>query len=152
MSKIIKVTGDVVFVGVDSGQVKEVRRSDCEFEPVVGTEVEIFESETTTIVHKVTKAVETVGDKGINIKIENANTNNPGNVAYVSGKVVDKVIYLVLAFFLGWIGVHKFYAGKIGVGIMFVIFWWTGIPALISFIEFIVAIFKKPDAYGKIVV
>lgn len=152
MSKIIKVVGDVVFVGVDNGQVKEVRKSDCEFEPVVGTEVEIFESETSTIVHKVTKPVESNADKGINIKIENANTNNPGNVAYVSGKVVDKVTYLLLAFFLGWIGVHKFYAGKIGAGIMFVVFCWTGIPAIISFIEFIVAIFKKPDIHGKIVV
>lgn len=153
MSKIVKVVNDVVFIGLDSGQVKEVRKSDCEFEPVVGTVVEVFESESSIIVHKVNKPVEAVADKGINIKIENSNNNNnAGGVAYVSGKVVDKVTYLILAFFLGWIGVHKFYAGKIGAGIMFLVFFWTGVPALISFIEFIVAIFKKPDIHGKIIV
>ena len=152
MSKIVKVVNDVVYVGMSNGQVKEVRKSDCEFQPVLGTEVEIFESETATIVHKVNKVVEPSLEKGINIKIENANNNNPGNIAYVGGKVVDKVTYLVLAFFLGWLGVHKFYAGKIGSGIAFVIFCWTGIPALIAFVEFIVALFKKPDMHGKIVV
>jgi len=154
MAKIVKVVNDVVFVGLDNGQVKEVRRSDCEFEPVVGTLVEVFESETTTIVHKVEKkAEEPVSEKGINIKIENANNNTVPNIAYVaSGKVVDKVVYLVLCFFFGFIGVHKFYAGKIGAGIMYVIFSWTTIPAIIAFIEFFVALFKKADSNGKIIV
>ena len=34
--------------------------------------------------------------------------------------------------------IPQFYAGKIGMGILYVLFCWTGIPALIAFIEFII--------------
>ena len=58
----------------------------------------------------------------------------------------------LLAFFLGGIGIHKFYAGKTGAGILYLIFCWSGIPVIISFIEFIVALCKKADANGNILV
>ena len=67
-------------------------------------------------------------------------------------KAVNKVVYCILAFFLGGIGVHKFYAGKISSGILYLIFCWTFIPACIAFIEFIIAICKKADAAGNILV
>ncbi|WP_199453919.1 NINE protein [Vibrio owensii] len=44
----------------------------------------------------------------------------------------------LLAFFLGGFGAHKFYLGKIGQGIMYLVFCWTLIPAIIAFIEFII--------------
>lgn len=58
----------------------------------------------------------------------------------------------MLAFFFGGIGVHKFYAGKIGTGVLYLLFSWTLIPALIAFIEFIVGLCKKADANGNILV
>lgn len=42
---------------------------------------------------------------------------------------------VLLAFFLGGVGAHKFYLGRIGLGIVYLVFFWTGIPALIGFIE-----------------
>lgn len=68
------------------------------------------------------------------------------------GKVVNKVIYCVLALFLGGIGVHKFYAGQIGTGICYLLFCWTFIPGIIAFIEAIIALCKHADAAGNIVV
>jgi TM2 domain-containing membrane protein YozV len=47
----------------------------------------------------------------------------------------SKVTAGVLAILLGGIGVHKFYMGKIGMGILFLVFCWTGIPSLIGLIE-----------------
>ena len=44
----------------------------------------------------------------------------------------------VLGILLGGIGAHKFYLGKIGMGIVYLLFCWTGIPAIVGFIEGIV--------------
>ncbi|EUJ35972.1 TM2 domain-containing protein [Brochothrix campestris] len=65
-------------------------------------------------------------------------------------KEVNKVIYIVLALFLGHFGLHQFYAGKNGLGILFLIFCWTGIPGVIGIIQGILAIFKTADSDGKI--
>ena len=42
---------------------------------------------------------------------------------------------LVLALLLGAVGAHKFYLNQIGMGILYLVFCWTGIPSIISFIE-----------------
>lgn len=47
-------------------------------------------------------------------------------------KKVKVVPYSLLAFFLGWIGIHKFYTGKNHAGIWYLIFSFTGIPAVIA--------------------
>lgn len=75
---------------------------------------------------------------------------NVGGQVMRSGKPVNKIVYCLLALFLGGIGIHKFYAGKIGMGIVYILFCWTGIPAVIAFIEFIIGLCKKSDANGNI--
>lgn len=50
----------------------------------------------------------------------------------------NKMVAGILAIFLGGLGVHKFYLGKIGMGFLYLIFCWTGIPAIIAFIEGII--------------
>ncbi|AYX89467.1 TM2 domain-containing protein [Staphylococcus cohnii] len=59
---------------------------------------------------------------------------------------VNKVIYVVLAFLLGWCGIHKFYSNQLLQGIIHLIFFWTGIPYIIAIISGIVTIFfNKAD-------
>lgn len=41
----------------------------------------------------------------------------------------------LLALFFGGIGVHKFYLGQGGLGVVYLLFCWTLIPALVAFIE-----------------
>lgn len=49
--------------------------------------------------------------------INNQTIPNPGVVPGVSKK--NKVVALLLCIFLGWLGVHRFYVGKIGTGILY---------------------------------
>src|SRR5688500_4448219 len=40
----------------------------------------------------------------------------------------------ILAILLGGLGIHKFYLGKIGMGILYILFCWTYIPAIVGLI------------------
>ncbi|WP_159721089.1 TM2 domain-containing protein [Streptococcus halichoeri] len=62
---------------------------------------------------------------------------------------VNKVIYILLAFFLGGLSVHKFYAGQTGRGILYLIFSWTFIPHFLALISAILALFKPADREGN---
>lgn len=44
----------------------------------------------------------------------------------------------ILAILLGDFGVHKFYLGQIGMGILYLLFCWTGVPGIIGIIEGII--------------
>ena len=63
-------------------------------------------------------------------------TIHPENTYNASPK--SRAIAAVLAWFFGAFGVHLFYVGRTTGGILSVIFFWTGIPAIISFIHFII--------------
>ena len=67
-------------------------------------------------------------------------------------KVVNKLAYVLLALFLGGFGIHNFYAGKTGQGILFLLFFWTTIPAFVAFIQAIIALCQPSDANGNILV
>lgn len=59
---------------------------------------------------------------------------------YVSGinpswPVKSKVAAGILGIFSGEIGVHKFYLGKTGMGILYLCFCWTCIPGFVGFAE-----------------
>jgi len=47
----------------------------------------------------------------------------------------DELVGVLLALFLGGLGVHRFYMGQIGAGVLYLVFSWTGIPSIIGFIE-----------------
>jgi TM2 domain-containing membrane protein YozV/ribosomal protein L32 len=52
--------------------------------------------------------------------------------------IKSKIAAGLLGIFLGGLGIHKFYMGKIGMGILYLLFSWTFIPGLIGFIEGII--------------
>jgi TM2 domain-containing membrane protein YozV len=45
---------------------------------------------------------------------------------------------ILLALFLGGVGAHRFYMGQVGLGIFYLIFFWTFIPAIVALIEIFV--------------
>ena len=47
----------------------------------------------------------------------------------------DEVIGVLLAVFLGGLGIHHFYLRRDGLGLLYLIFSWTGIPMVIAWIE-----------------
>lgn len=65
----------------------------------------------------------------------------------VPGHGKNKISAALLAFFLGWLGIHKFYLGAWGWGLIYLIFFWTLIPALLAFIEFIVFLVMSDDSF-----
>lgn len=65
-------------------------------------------------------------------------------VAYAPAPVVppqnvpNKGTAIALALILGGLGVHKFYMGNTGMGVLYLLFCWTLIPAIGAFIEGII--------------
>ena len=47
----------------------------------------------------------------------------------------DVVVGVLLSVLLGHFGLHKFYLGETGWGIVYLLSCWTGIPTLLGFIE-----------------
>jgi TM2 domain-containing membrane protein YozV len=62
---------------------------------------------------------------------------NPQAIFYQHYESVrrDEVVGILLALFLGTFGIHHFYLRRTGLGILYCIFCWTGITAILGFIE-----------------
>ena len=80
---------------------------------------------------------------------------HPASVFYKENqpslKSLNKVIYILIAFFLGGFGVQEFYAGRTGLGILCALFCWTFIPALWAWVRIFMALFRPADGNGMIV-
>ena len=61
----------------------------------------------------------------------------------------SRIVAALLALFLGWFGAHKFYLGRPGWGLIYLIFCWTFIPAIIAFIEFILLLLTRDDDFDR---
>lgn len=57
----------------------------------------------------------------------------------------DVTAAILLAFFLGSFGAHRFYMGEIGLGFLYILFCWTFIPHIIALVE----CFFLPDRVGR---
>ncbi len=55
----------------------------------------------------------------------------------------------ILAILLGGIGIHKFYLGKWGMGILYLVFCWTYIPSIIGFIEGILYLVSTDENFAR---
>lgn len=55
--------------------------------------------------------------------------------AQMSAWQKDEVVGVLLALFLGTFGAHHFYMRRPGLGILYIVFSWTGIPTIVSLIE-----------------
>lgn len=60
----------------------------------------------------------------------------------------QRSVAILLAFFLGGFGIHKFYLGNNFAGIMYLIFSWTFIPAIIAIFDFVGLILMTDQAFN----
>ena len=65
---------------------------------------------------------------------------------------VNKIVYIIIAFFLGGLGIQEFHAGHTGLGILCLLFCWTGLPAIFALVRIIMAICARSDVNGNIVI
>lgn len=64
----------------------------------------------------------------------------------------SRLICALLAGYLGFCGAHLFYVGKITAGVFCAIFWWSGVPAIISFVHLILILCGKfSDKDNKVI-
>ena len=61
----------------------------------------------------------------------------------------SRVAAIVLALFLGWLGIHKFYLGKVALGVLYLVFFWTAIPGFIAWIEAILYLLKSDEDWAR---
>ncbi len=61
----------------------------------------------------------------------------------------DKATAAILAFFLGGLGIHRFYLNQAGLGIIYLLFCWTFIPVLISLVDFIAFLAMSKDEFDS---
>ena len=59
----------------------------------------------------------------------------------------DRVTASVLAILLGGLGVHHFYMGETALGILDILFCWTGIPSLVAFIDGVVWLCESNEEF-----
>lgn len=65
------------------------------------------------------------------------------------GANTDKIAAGVLALLLGGLGAHKFYQGNMKLGVIYLCFFWTGIPALLGLIEGILMLIADDREYEE---
>jgi len=61
----------------------------------------------------------------------------------------NKVVAALFAFFLGGLGIHRFYLGEIGWGIVYILICWTFIPAIMGVIEGIIFLAMSEEKFNK---
>lgn len=80
----------------------------------------------------------------INNANTNTNTNRNANPAMIGVRVRNKWVSFLLCLFLGYFGAHKFYEGRIGMGIIYLLtFGLCGIGWLVDCI----VLLCKPNPY-----
>ncbi len=60
-----------------------------------------------------------------------------------------KLVGGILAIVLGGLGIHKFYLGDTGMGILFLCFCWTGIPSIIGIVEGIIILTQTDEEFNQ---
>lgn len=61
-----------------------------------------------------------------------------------------KKTYLLLLLFTGFLGGHRYYEGRRGLGILYTLFCWTGVPLAMCLIDAMIVIPVKADENGMV--
>ena len=60
----------------------------------------------------------------------------------------SKLVAGLLGILLGGVGIHKFYLGRVGWGILYLVFCWTFIPAVVGFIEGVIYLVQSEENFA----
>ncbi|MGU3374655.1 TM2 domain-containing protein [Chryseobacterium sp. M5A1_1a] len=60
----------------------------------------------------------------------------------------SKFTAIILALFLGGLGIHRFYLGQNIKGILYLLFCWTFVPTLIAFFDFLIFITMSEERFN----
>ncbi|BDR58121.1 TM2 domain-containing protein [Xylocopilactobacillus apicola] len=130
MAQIVEINEKEILVGDDNGKLISVDPYSLDFTPEVGQTVQIYHADDGRV-------------KVVAVSKPNVEPTYPKKTYQV-----NKTIYILLALFFGGLGIHKFYAGFIGKGVLYLVFSWTFIPGIIAFCTFIKAAITPPDDNG----
>ena len=61
----------------------------------------------------------------------------------------NKLAAALFAILLGDLGIHKFYLGQVGWGVLYLLFCWTFIPAIVGLIEGIIYLSMSDQAFAQ---
>ncbi len=61
----------------------------------------------------------------------------------------EKTAAGLLAFLFGGAGVHKFYLGEKGKGVLFLLFCWTGVPSILGVIDCIILLTMSDSDFDR---
>ncbi len=61
----------------------------------------------------------------------------------------QKIVAVLLCFFFGGWGFHKFYLGQVGWGILYLLFFWTYIPFIAAFVEFFILLLMSEEEFNR---
>lgn len=88
------------------------------------------------------------GGGGASSSSSSSSSSNNGGMQ-VGGYTKSKAVAGILAILLGGIGAHKFYLGRWGWGIIYLLFCWTYIPSIIGLIEGIVYLVSNENDFAR---
>ena len=77
----------------------------------------------------------------------NVNRNAGGQAVVVDGRAKNKWVALMLCFFLGYLGAHKFYEDKVGMGILYLLT--CGLFVIGWVVDFISLLFRSNPYYVR---
>ncbi|MCI5722796.1 MAG: NINE protein [Erysipelotrichaceae bacterium] len=135
MKKVVRIENRIVSIGGDDGSLEEFDIAYFNYDPKVGDRVQIYRNENNVVISK-------------DASVDSITLNFSSDL---STHVVNKIIYVLFAFFFGTFGAQEFYAGHKKAGLYSVVFCWTGIPTLYGVYKAIVALSKQEDEFGNIV-
>lgn len=134
MEKVLKVdllNSKVLVSNEETRTLNEYDLTDFSFSPQVGDFVTVYKNADRVYITK--------SDAGLNTgNQQNTSYNNyQSQTAYNSQfpgayRSVNKIVYILLALFLGGFGIHKFIVGKVAVGILYLILSTLGLLILIG--------------------
>jgi TM2 domain-containing membrane protein YozV len=85
----------------------------------------------------------------VDFEIDGKNAKQIIVIEQTQHKGKSKSTAALLALFFGGFGIHKFYLGRTAAGILYLIFFWTLIPAIIAIIEFIMLLVMSDSEFNK---